>query len=42
MNETIDSSAENFSAGNQKGNPPQIKVVNAMRSWKENLKKNLY
>ena len=37
MNETIDSSAENFSPAGQPG-----EVVNAMRSWKENLKDNLF
>ena len=42
MNKTIDSSAENFSAGNQEGNPPQIEAVNAMRNWEEHLKKNLF
>ncbi|HWX78363.1 MAG TPA: hypothetical protein VNY32_12825 [Candidatus Acidoferrales bacterium] len=41
MNEAIDSRAENFSAGNQTGDPRQIEVANAMRSWKENLKDNL-
>jgi hypothetical protein len=42
MNETIDSRAENFSAGNQTGDPRQSEVTNAMRSWKENLKENLF
>jgi hypothetical protein len=37
MNETIDSSAENLSPGGQTG-----EVANAMRSWKENLKDNLF
>jgi uncharacterized protein YneF (UPF0154 family) len=35
MNETIDSSAENFSPAGQTG-----EAANAMRSWKENLKDN--
>jgi hypothetical protein len=42
MNETIDSRAENFSAGNQTGDQRQSEVTNAMRSWKENLKENLF
>ena len=37
MNETIDSSAENFSPGGQEGEVP-----NTMKSWKENLKDNLF
>ena len=39
MNETIDSSAENISPGSQ---PDKIEVANAMSSWKENLKDNLF
>ena len=37
MNETIDSSAENFSPAGQTG-----EAANAMRSWKENLKDNFF
>jgi len=37
MNETIASSAEDFSPGGQTG-----EVANAMRSWKENLKDNVF
>lgn len=39
MNETIDSSADNISPGSQ---TDKIEVANAMSSWKENLKDNLF
>jgi hypothetical protein len=42
MNETIDSSAGNISAGNQTGDPTHIEVAKAITSWKENLKDNLF
>src|ERR1700751_1844129 len=42
MNETIDSSADNVSPGSQTDDVGQIEVANAMRSWKENLKDNVF
>ena len=42
MNETIDSSADNISPGSQTDDMGQIEEANAMRSWKENLKDNLF
>ena len=42
MNETIDSSADNISPGSQTDDVGQIEVANAMRSWKENLKDNVF
>jgi hypothetical protein len=41
MNETFDSSAENFSPGNHPGDRHQKEVASAM-SWKEKLKDNLF
>jgi len=42
MNETIDSSADNISPGSQTDDMGQIEVANAMRSWKEHLKDNVF
>jgi hypothetical protein len=43
MNETFDSSAKNFSPGNQPGYRSQNdELASAMSSWKENLKNNLF
>ena len=42
MNETIDSSADNNSPGSQTDDMGQIEVANAMRSWKEHLKDNVF
>ena len=42
MNETIDLSADNISPGSQTDDMGQIEEANAMRSWKENLKDNLF
>jgi hypothetical protein len=42
MNETIESSVGNHPAGNQRGDPPQTELANAMKSWKENLKDNFF
>jgi len=39
MNKTIDSSTGNMSPASH---PDKIEVANAMRSWKENLKDNLF
>jgi uncharacterized protein HemX len=41
MNETIDSSADKISPGDETDDRGQIEVANAMWSWKENLKDNL-
>jgi hypothetical protein len=41
MNETFDSSAENFSPGNHPGDRHHYEVASAMSSWKENLKDHL-
>jgi hypothetical protein len=41
MNETIDSSAENFSPGNHPDDRHQNEEASAMSSWKEKLKDNL-
>jgi hypothetical protein len=42
MNETIDSSVENFSPGNHPNDRHQNEVASAMSSWKEKLKDNLF
>ena len=42
MNETIDSSGENLSPGNEMGDTHQIEAANALSSWKENVKDNLF
>ena len=42
MNETIDSSVENFSPGNHPDDRHQNEVASAMSSWKEKLKDNLF
>jgi hypothetical protein len=42
MNETFDSSAENFSPGNHPGDRHQYEMASAMSSWKENLKDHLF
>ena len=42
MNETIDSSADNISPGSQTDDVSQIEVANATKSWKENLKDDLF
>ena len=42
MNETFDSSAENFSSGNHLGDRHQNEVASAMSTWKEKLKDNLF
>src|ERR1700736_4861340 len=42
MNETFDSSAENFSPEIHTDNRHQYEVASAMSSWKENLKDNLF
>jgi len=42
MNETFNSSAENFQAGNHPGNRHQNDVARATIVWKENLKDKLF
>jgi hypothetical protein len=42
MNETFDSSAENFSPGNHPDAGHQNEVASAMSTWKEKLKDNLF
>ena len=42
MNETFDSSAENFSPGNHPDDRHQNEVASAMSTWKEKLKDNLF
>ena len=42
MNEMIDSSADNVSPGSQPDDMGKIEVANAMRSWKEHLKDNVF
>src|ERR1700682_1482022 len=42
MDETFDSSAENFSPGNHPGDQHQNEVASAISSWKENLKDNMF
>ena len=42
MNETIDSSADYISPGSQPDDMGKIEVANAMRSWKEHLKDNVF
>jgi hypothetical protein len=42
MNETFDSSAENFSTGNHPDDRHQNEVASAMSTWKEKLKDNLF
>ena len=42
MNETFDSSAENFSPGNHPADRHQNEVASAMSTWKEKLKDNLF
>ena len=42
MNETFDSSAENFWPGNHPDDRHQNEVASAMSTWKEKLKDNLF
>jgi hypothetical protein len=42
MNETFDSSAENFSPGNHQSDRHQNEVPSVMSGWKENLKDNWF
>ncbi len=42
MNETFDSSAENFSPGNHPGDGYQNEAASTMSTWKEKLKDNLF
>jgi hypothetical protein len=42
VDETFDSSAENFSPGNHPGERHQNEVASAISSWKEKLKENMF